>query len=246
MQLWPAIDLRGGKCVRLTQGDYSRETVYGDDPAEMAARWVAEGAQQLHLVDLDGARDGVGANEEAVRRIRERVNVPLHLGGGIRDEATIEKWLKLGISGLVVGTRAAQEPEWFRNTCRAYPNSLVLGLDARNGKIATHGWVKVTGQSAIDFAKMFDNEPLRAIVYTDISKDGMLAGPNFEAMSEMQLSVKTPVIASGGVTTIEDIMKLSRLHMAGAIVGRSLYEGRLSLAAALEALRAGGNSSAVK
>jgi phosphoribosylformimino-5-aminoimidazole carboxamide ribotide isomerase len=239
MQLWPAIDLRGGKCVRLTQGDYARETVYGEDPAEMAARWVGEGAAQLHLVDLDAARDGVAANQDAVRRIRERVNVPLQLGGGIRDEESIERWLKTGISSLVVGTRAAKEPEWFRKVCRAYPNSLVLGLDARNGKIATHGWVETTGQSAIEFANLFDNEPIRGIVYTDIAKDGMLAGPNFEAMSEMQLAVKVPVIASGGVTTIEDIMKLARLQMAGAIVGRSLYEGRISLAAALNALRAG-------
>jgi phosphoribosylformimino-5-aminoimidazole carboxamide ribotide isomerase len=121
MQLWPAIDLRGGKCVRLAQGDYARETVYGDDPAEMAAKWVSEGANQLHLVDLDAARDGVAANQEAVRRIRERVSVPLQLGGGIRDEESIERWLKEGISSLVVGTRAAKEPEWFRTVCRAYP-----------------------------------------------------------------------------------------------------------------------------
>jgi phosphoribosylformimino-5-aminoimidazole carboxamide ribotide isomerase len=241
MQVWPAIDLRGGKCVRLRQGDYGRETVYGDDPAEMALRWVAEGAEYLHLVDLDGARDGHWANREAVQRIVAAVNIPCELGGGIREEATIRELLDLGLARLVVGTKAQKEPEWFRDMCRKFPGKLAVGIDAKNGFVATDGWLETSSTSAAQLAKQYESEPVAAIIYTDIAKDGMLEGPNLEAMAEMQRSVNLPVIASGGVTSADDVRNLARVGMAGCIIGRSLYEGQLSLRDALAVIADNGN-----
>ena len=235
MQVWPAIDLRGGKCVRLRQGDYKRETVYGDDPAAMARQWVGQGAACLHLVDLDGAKDGQCVNFEAVERIVTAVDVPCELGGGIRDEATIEKYLKLGLVRLVIGTRALKEPDWFRGVCRKYPGQLALGIDAKGGLVATDGWLETSTRKAIDFARDFAGEPLSAIIYTDIARDGMLQGPNHAAMAEMKSAVQVPVIASGGITTAEDIRQLAQHGLDGCIVGRALYEGTLSLADALAA-----------
>jgi phosphoribosylformimino-5-aminoimidazole carboxamide ribotide isomerase len=234
MQIWPAIDLRGGKCVRLRQGDYQRETVYGDDPARMARRWVGEGARRLHLVDLDGARDGLHANLAAVQAIVTAVDVPCQLGGGIRDEESIQRLLALGLSRLVVGTRALKEPDWFRQVVRQYPEKLVLGIDAKTGLVATDGWRETSSTSAIELARQFAGEPLAAIVYTDISRDGMLEGPNFEALAEMDAAVECDVIASGGVTTGEDVRRLAGLGLSGCIIGRALYEGNLSLSEALE------------
>jgi phosphoribosylformimino-5-aminoimidazole carboxamide ribotide isomerase len=235
MQVWPAIDLRGGKCVRLRQGDYQRETVYGDDPAAMARQWISQGAKCLHLVDLDGARDGSRANFAAAAEICQAVHVPCELGGGIRDEATIAAYLDLGLARLVVGTRALKEPEWFRQMCRKYPQRLALGIDAKGGLVATDGWLETSSTPAVDFARQFDSEPLAAIVYTDIARDGMLQGPNVPAMAEMQAATKIPVIASGGVTGAEDVRQLARLGLAGCIIGRALYEGTLTLASALAA-----------
>jgi phosphoribosylformimino-5-aminoimidazole carboxamide ribotide isomerase len=237
MQIWPAIDLRGGKCVRLAQGDYSRETVYGDDPAEMAGRWVAEGAERLHLVDLDGARDGKRVNLSAVEAIVASVDVPCELGGGVRDDETIEQLLALGLSRLVVGTRALKEPDWFRAAACRHPGRLVLGIDASGGQVATDGWLETSSVAAVDFARQFAGEPIAAIIYTDISRDGMLAGPNFDAMAEMNAATDFDVIASGGVTTADDVGKLAALGLAGCIIGRSLYEGKLSLADAVLAGR---------
>lgn len=235
MQIWPAIDLRGGKCVRLLQGDYDRETVFGDDPAAMARRWVSEGATCLHLVDLDGARDGRTGNREAIQAIALAVDVPCELGGGIRTESTIDDMLKLGVSRLVVGTKALKDPAWFRSMCEKYPDRLAAGIDARDGMVATDGWLEVSEMPATELAQSLADAPLAAIIYTDIAKDGMMAGPNIEAMSQMQRAVKTPVIASGGVTTADDVRRLAEVGMAGCIIGRSLYEGRLSLTDALAA-----------
>jgi phosphoribosylformimino-5-aminoimidazole carboxamide ribotide isomerase len=232
VQIWPAIDLRGGQCVRLQQGDYDRETVFGEDPAGMARHWVAEGAACLHLVDLDGARDGKPGNAASVRSIVASVDVPCELGGGIRTEETIRELFDLGLSRLVIGTKALKEPDWFRRLCREYPDRLVLGIDARNGRVATEGWVKTSETSAIELARQFAGEPLAAIIYTDIATDGMLAGPNVLAMSRMQASVDVPVIASGGVTIAEDVRSLARAGLAGCIIGRALYERRLTLAEA--------------
>ncbi|MBC7856475.1 MAG: 1-(5-phosphoribosyl)-5-[(5-phosphoribosylamino)methylideneamino]imidazole-4-carboxamide isomerase [Pirellulaceae bacterium] len=235
MQIWPAIDLRGGKCVRLRQGDYGRETVYGDDPAAMAKKWVGEGAGCLHLVDLDGARDGTNANLAAVKAIVIAAGVPCELGGGIRDDGTIEKMLSLGLSRLVVGTRALKEPDWFRAACQTFPGKLALGIDAKNGRVATDGWLETSETTAIDLARMFADEPLAAIIYTDISRDGMLEGPNLAAMAEMKAAVDIPVIASGGVTTAQDVRDLARIGLDGCIIGRSLYEGTITLKEALAA-----------
>ncbi|MDX1945091.1 MAG: 1-(5-phosphoribosyl)-5-[(5-phosphoribosylamino)methylideneamino]imidazole-4-carboxamide isomerase [Pirellulaceae bacterium] len=235
MRVWPAIDLRGGKCVRLQQGDYSRETVFGDDPAAMARQWVGQGARCLHLVDLDGARDGSTANFAAVQAIVSAVDVPCELGGGIRDEEVIGRYLELGLAQLVVGTKALKEPEWFRRMCRQFPGKLALGIDAKNGLVATDGWLETSSTPATDLARDFAREPLAAIIYTDIAKDGMLAGPNFAAMAEMNGAVEIDVIASGGVTTASDVRQLAAIGLAGCIVGRAIYEGSLLLADALAA-----------
>jgi phosphoribosylformimino-5-aminoimidazole carboxamide ribotide isomerase len=235
MQIWPAIDLRGGKCVRLKQGDYQRETTYGDDPAEMARRWVDQGAECLHLVDLDGAKGGSPANMQAVESILAAVGVPCELGGGIRDDGTIKRLLEIGISRLVIGTLALKEPEWVRAAAGRHPGQLVLGIDAKNGLVATDGWLKTSATPAIDLARQFAAEPLAAIVYTDIAKDGMLQGPNLDAMAEMNAAVDLDVIASGGVTSAADVRRLAEIGMAGCIIGRALYEGTLSLPEALAA-----------
>jgi phosphoribosylformimino-5-aminoimidazole carboxamide ribotide isomerase len=235
VQIWPAIDLRGGKCVRLQQGDYDRETVFGDDPAAMARHWVDLGAECLHLVDLDGARDGVAGNLEVVRAILAAVSVPCELGGGIRDQQTIAALLDLGLSRLVIGTRAIKEPDWLRQVCRRFPHRLVLGIDARDGLVATDGWLKTSRVAATDLARQFADQPLAAIVYTDIATDGMMLGPNVRAMAEMQAAVDLPVIASGGITTRDDVCRLAAVPMAGCIIGRALYEGTLKLSEALAA-----------
>jgi phosphoribosylformimino-5-aminoimidazole carboxamide ribotide isomerase len=244
MQIWPAIDLRAGRCVRLRQGDYGQETVFGDDPVAMASRWVREGATCLHLVDLDGAKDGVAnitgghtaasfesssPNRAAIAAIVRNVKVPCELGGGIRDEATIAALLELGLSRLVIGTLALKQPDWFRSMCRKFPNRLVLGLDARDGRVATDGWLETSDTQATDLAQQFTAEPLAAIVYTDIAKDGMMQGPNVAAMQAMQEAVPIPVIASGGVTNAADVATLAKAKLAGCIIGRALYEGTLTI-----------------
>lgn len=238
MQIWPAIDLRGGKCVRLRQGDYQRETIFADDPAAMAREFVVQGADCLHLVDLDGAREGKLVNLASIRAIVETVDVPCELGGGIRDTETIAALLEVGVSRLVVGTQAIKQPDWFREVCRQYPGRLVLGIDARDGRVATEGWLETSDVAASDLANQFADEPLAAIVYTDIAKDGMMQGPNVAAMQEMCEAVKTPVVASGGVSRREDVAALAELPLAGCIIGRALYEGTLSIAEALSAASA--------
>lgn len=240
MRIWPAIDLLGGKCVRLAQGDYQRETVFGADLAGMARQWVDQGADCLHLVDLDGARDGRPANLDAVREILAAVTVPCELGGGIRDEATIATLLEAGVSRLVLGTAALKNADWFRAMCQKFPQRLVLGIDARGGMVATDGWLEVSQTPAVELARGFEDAPVAAIIYTDIARDGMLAGPNLEAMAEMQQTVSIPVVASGGVTTADDVAALAAIPMDGAIIGRALYEQTLSLPEALRAAQAGG------
>lgn len=244
MQIWPAIDLRGGKCVRLRQGDYAQETVFGDDPAAMARQFVAQGAEYLHLVDLDGAKSGRPENLAAVRAILAAVAIPCELGGGVRDEATIAALLEAGLSRVVIGTRALREPDWFRAACHKFPNRLAIGIDARDGRVATHGWLETSETLAVELARQFDGEPIAALIYTDIATDGMLAGPNVAAMREMCEATTLPVIASGGVTTGEDVANLAAAGVAGCIVGRALYEGTLTLAGALQAARTARLSSA--
>ena len=233
MRVIPAIDLRGGLCVRLRQGDYDQETVFGDDPASMAARWEAEGATLIHLVDLDGAKSGQPVNVEAVRRILERVGVPCQLGGGIRDAATIDRWLSAGLDRVIVGTQALRDPDWFRSMAENYPGRIVLGLDAREGKVATQGWLETSSVDATTLADQFEGLPLAGIIYTDIARDGTLEGPNLDATRALAERVKTPVIASGGVGCLADLQRLARLPIAGCIVGRALYEGTFSLVEAI-------------
>jgi phosphoribosylformimino-5-aminoimidazole carboxamide ribotide isomerase len=244
MQIWPAIDLLGGNCVRLQQGDYSRETVFSQDPPQVARSFQDEGARHLHLVDLDGARAGRPMNLEAVRAILSSTELQCELGGGIRDEATIDALLAAGLSRLVLGTAALKRPEWFRAMCQKHPERLALGVDARNGLVATNGWLETSSVQAVDLVQQFAGDPLAAIIYTDISTDGMLQGANVAAMRDMQQAVPHPVIASGGVTTAEDVRQLAEAGLAGAIVGRALYEGTLTLADALLAARRNGAARA--
>jgi len=235
MEIWPAIDLRGGQCVRLQQGDYNRETVFGDDPVAVARGFVADGGRHLHLVDLDGARDGKLVNLEVVRAIVKAVDIPCELGGGVRDESAIRTLLEAGLSRVVVGTKALREPEWFREMCHKFPNRLALGIDARGGMVATHGWLETSDVSAVAMARQFSDEPIAALIYTDIATDGMLQGPNLAAMSEMAAAVSLPVIASGGVSSAVDVARLTETGVAGVIIGRALYENRITLPEALAA-----------
>lgn len=233
MKILPAIDLRGGQCVRLRQGDYAQETVFGSDPVAMARRWVEQGATYLHLVDLDGAKAGRPINGESIRQIVTAAGVPCELGGGLRTDADVANVLSWGIDRALIGTRAVEDPAWLEALCRRFPGRIALGIDARQGMVATGGWLHDSSWSALDLARHCSQWPLAALIYTDISRDGMLQGPNLEAMGEVARAVKLPVIASGGVTTLEDITQLANRGLAGCIVGRALYEGKLDLVAAI-------------
>ncbi len=235
MQIWPAIDIRDGKCVRLAQGDYSAETVYGSDPADMAQRWATDGASGLHIVDLDGARNGSPVNRDQIEAITRELDIPCQVGGGIRDESTIVEMMELGVKRLVIGTKALRDREWLESMAEKYHGVLLVGIDARDGKVATNGWEQISDTMAVDFVRQINHLPLAGIIFTDIARDGMLEGPNFQAMGEVVEASRIPVIASGGVTTANDVEQLSRLGLDGCIVGRSLYEGRLTLIEAMEA-----------
>lgn len=241
MEVWPAIDLRGGKCVRLRQGDYQQETVFNDEPVSVAREFAAAGARHLHVVDLDGAREGLPVNLPVVQEIVDAIDLQVELGGGVRDEQSIAELLGFGIDRLVVGTSAIKRPDWFAEIVSQYPGRLVLGIDARDGRVATDGWLETSDVCVIDLAAQFKGQPLAAIVYTDIATDGMMAGPNVAAMGEMQRAVDVPVVASGGVTTADDVAALRDEGLAACIIGRALYEGTLTIEAALVA--AGGGQS---
>ncbi len=234
MQIWPAIDLLGGKCVRLQQGDYGRETVFSDDPVAQALAFQQAGAKHLHLVDLDGARDGRPTNRAVIREIVFAVSMQCELGGGVRTQAIIDDLLALGLDRLVLGTAALKNPDWFRKMCVSYPAQLVLGIDAREGFVATDGWLETSSVRATELADQFLDVPLAAIVYTDIATDGMMQGPNVLEMTRMQQHVSVAVVASGGVTTINDVSELATPGLAGAIIGRALYEGTIDLAQAIK------------
>jgi phosphoribosylformimino-5-aminoimidazole carboxamide ribotide isomerase len=226
----PAIDLRGGQCVRLRQGDYAQETVFGADPAAMAQRWVEQGASFLHVVDLDGARDGRPINGDSIKRIVQASSVPCQLGGGIRTQGDIELALGWGIARVIVGTRALQSPDWVAEMCRRFPGKIVLGIDANDGRVATDGWLQTSERGALELAGEFASIPLAALVYTDIGRDGMLRGPNLGAMRDMARTVAVPVIASGGVSSAADVLRLAETGVVGCIIGRALYEGKINLA----------------
>ncbi len=229
MEVWPAIDIRGGKCVRLCQGDYGREIVFNSDPVAIAHHWVTLGARRLHIVDLDGAKIGEPVNFDIVQRIFQESGVPCQFGGGVREEATISRLLDAGASRVVVGTRAVKDPDWFRAVVRKFPRRIVLGLDVRAGRAATDGWLETSSRTAAEIAAEFADEPIAAVVFTDIGADGMLSGVSLEAFRHMQQVITVPLIASGGVTTLEDIRALKEIGVTGCIIGRALYEGRLNL-----------------
>ena len=236
MLILPAIDLRGGQCVRLRQGDYAQETVFGDDPAAMALRWVEQGATYLHLIDLDGARLGRPVNGESVRRIMEAARVPCQLGGGLRSEEHIAEVLGWGVERVILGTRAFQHPDWLESVCRRFPGRVCLGIDARAGRVAVEGWQHVSERTALDLARQCADWPLAAIVYTDVCRDGMLKGPNVEATAELARRLHpVPVIASGGIASLDHLRALDAAGVPACVVGRALYDGAFTLADALAA-----------
>jgi len=234
--VYPAIDIRGGRCVRLRQGDYAQETIFADDPAAMAQNWIDQGAQILHLVDLDGAKTGQPVNGDAIRRIVQLSDVPCQLGGGIRNEDHLRQVFGWGVQRAIIGSRAVQDPDWLGRMAHAYPQRIVLGIDAKDGMVATEGWLHVSECSALDLAKRCEDWPLGGLIYTDIARDGMMSGPNLPAQTEMAKSVRLPVIASGGVTTVQHVLQLRDNGLAGVIIGRALYEGSLQLSDVLAAL----------
>ena len=232
MEIWPAIDLRHGKPVRLKQGDYERQTVFGDDPVEFARRWKDAGAKCLHLVDLDAAKgDDSTANRAAVARIVKATGLPCQLGGGVRDEDAIASLLDLGLHRLVVGSAALKRPKWFAEMADKYAGKLAAGIDARDGMVATDGWLETSQTPAIDLARDLSarSDNIAAIIYTDIARDGMMQGPNFEGLAQMAAATDIPLVASGGVTTLDDVRNLVDMQMPAAIVGRSLYDGAMKL-----------------
>ena len=240
MLIIPAIDLKDGKCVRLKQGRMEDDTVFSDDPVAVASHWVERGARRLHLVDLNGAFAGIPINATPVEEILKQTNVPAQLGGGIRDMATIERWIGKGLSRVILGTVAVENPDLVREAAKEFPGKVAVGIDARNGKVATKGWAEETDVDVIDLAKSFDVDGVCAIIYTDILRDGAMKGPNVEATAALAKAVSIPVIASGGVSSVEDLKALKNCgaELNGAISGRALYDGAIDLGEALKVLKA--------
>jgi len=237
MLLIPAIDLKDGRCVRLRQGDLDDATVFSEDPTAMSNLWLDRGARRLHLVDLNGAVAGKPKNESVIRAIVDSVgaDIPIQIGGGIRDLDTIERYLDFGITYVIIGTAAVKNPGFLHDACGAFPGSIIVGLDARDGKVATDGWSKLTKHDVLDMGKKFEDYGCEAIIYTDIGRDGMLTGVNIEATVRLAQHVRIPIIASGGVTDMRDIEALCAVEaegIEGAILGRSIYEGTLDFEAA--------------
>lgn len=242
MLVIPAIDLKQGHCVRLEQGLMDKDTVYSTDPAAQALKWQEAGAELLHIVDLDGAFDGVPRNREAIEAIVAALDIPTQLGGGIRDLDTVEAYLSLGLSRVILGTVAKENPQLVRQACEKFPGRIVVGIDARDGLVAVRGWAEVTEKKAVDLAREFEGMGVAAIIYTDIARDGMMQGPNLNATGAMADAVSIPVIASGGVSSMEDIRNLKELEargVCGAITGKAIYSGALNLRDAIACARGG-------
>lgn len=234
MVVIPAIDLKDGRCVRLIQGRMEDVTVYSDDPASVAKHWEDEGAELLHIVDLDGAIEGRSKNLNTIIDIRKAVTIPTQVGGGVRDMAAVSKLLSLGIERVVIGTSAINDPSFLKEACSRFPGQILVGIDVRDGMVAIKGWRETTALKAIDFAKDLEGLGVRTIIFTDIKRDGMLSGPNIESIKEFTRAVALPVIASGGVSSIEDIKELMKLPLEGVIVGKALYTGSLNLREAIK------------
>jgi phosphoribosylformimino-5-aminoimidazole carboxamide ribotide isomerase len=242
MDIFPAIDLLAGRCVRLYQGDYDRSQVFHDNPAHVAQQWTNQGATWLHVVDLDGAKAGKLVNLEAIAAIVQAVSVPIQVGGGLRDRASVAQLLNLGIQRVILGTVAVEQPQLVSSLCEEFPGRIAVGIDARNGKVATRGWLETSEVLATDLAQQMQQLGAAAIIYTDIYRDGTLSGPNLDALRELATSLSIPVIASGGVSSITDLLSLLALEplgVTGAIVGRALYTGDISLKQALQAVGQG-------
>ncbi|WP_041794528.1 1-(5-phosphoribosyl)-5-[(5-phosphoribosylamino)methylideneamino]imidazole-4-carboxamide isomerase [Pararhodospirillum photometricum] len=241
MILFPAIDLKDGQCVRLFKGEMDKATVFGDDPAAQARRFTDAGCRWLHVVDLNGAFAGHPVNAAAVEAILAAVDVPVQLGGGIRDHAAIDRWIDLGVSRVILGTVALRDPALVREACRRHPGRIAVGIDARDGRVAVEGWAETSDVTALDLALRFEDAGVAAIIHTDIDRDGALSGPNVEASAQLAEHLTTPVIVSGGVSSLDDVLAVqAQAHrgLEGVISGRALYDGRLNLAAALVALGA--------
>lgn len=242
MIIIPAVDLKNGKCVRLLQGRMDQETVFSDDPAAMALRWEREGAEMLHVVDLDGAIAKSPRNLAAIREIRGRLQIPMEVGGGIRTLDTVRRYVEMGVDKVVIGTEAIRNPDLVEAACEAFPGRVVIGIDAKNGRVAIEGWTETTGTLAVDLARRFEGCGVAAINFTDIQRDGMQTGVNLEATRRLAEALSIPVVASGGVSTLEDIralLPLADAGVTGVIVGRALYAGSLDLPAAIRLLRGG-------
>jgi len=238
----PAVDIKGGRCVRLKQGRMSEETVYSDDPVQAAVTWCSKGAERIHLVDLDGAVGGKRFNGEVIREIARSVPVPVELGGGIRNLASVEFYLEAGVEWVILGPAAHKDPNLVIEACRKFPGHVMLAIDAREGRVAVEGWTEDTERPAVEVARDFDSQEIAAVIYTDIQRDGMSVGPNVRATGELARALKTPVIASGGISGLEDIrnvMTLSSQGVMGVITGRALYEGTLDLEEAIRASKEG-------
>ena len=237
MYIIPAIDLRDGKCVRLIQGQYDRQINYRDNPVEQAKEFSSDGAKWLHIVDLDGAKLGKPVNTDTISAIAALGILNIEVGGGLRDEASIKQLLDIGVNRVIIGTKAVQDFDWFSEMAQKFSGKIVLGLDAKGSKVATHGWTQDSSLTILEFAAEAAKLPLAAIIYTDIAKDGMMSGPNFERTKALVEAVDVPVVASGGVNTVEDIKKLTEFNPEAAIIGRSLYEGTLKLTDAIDAAK---------
>jgi len=237
MEVIPAIDLKGGKCVRLYQGDYRQETVFSDDPLGMALHWSSSGASRLHLVDLDGAAKGEPRHWLVIAEIAKAINIPVQVGGGIRRMETIERLLGSGVDRVILGTAAIEDPELIKEVCHRFGEAIVVGVDARDGYVATHGWKRKTRFTAIKLIQGMTLLGAKRFIYTDISRDGTLSQPNFEAIAELISMTKLPIIASGGIASISHLVRLKQLGAEGAIIGRALYTGDIRLEEALAALR---------
>jgi len=237
MLIIPAVDIKNGKCVRLLQGRMDDETVYSDDPAAMASKWARIGARWVHVIDLDGAFAKSPQNMTSIRNILQAVKVPIQLGGGIRNEETVHRYIEMGVKRVIIGTEAIKKPAFVKKVCKAYPQQIVVGIDARQGKVAINGWTHTTQIDAIDLARQFEDCGIAAINFTDIQRDGMQTGPNLEATRRLAEAVRIPVVASGGVSSIQDVKNLLPLQEAGVIgviIGKALYSGALDLKAALD------------
>ena len=247
MILFPAIDLKDGQCVRLVRGDMAQATVFNDDPSAQARAFADQGFDHLHVVDLDGAFAGKPMNAEAVERMLAAVSIPIQLGGGIRDMKVVRAWLEKGVSRVIIGTAAVQDPGFVKEAARLFPGRVAVGVDARDGRVAVDGWAKTSDLSALEIGWRFEDAGVAAIIYTDIARDGVLKGLNIEATLALAEAVSIPVIASGGLASIEDVARLTSpdcARLAGAIVGRALYDGRLDPAQALALVRAAGEAHA--